>query len=37
MREAGFVDVTVADKVSAEEIVPRQRGCRASTVRGSRG
>ena len=26
MREAGFVDVAVADKVSAEEIVPRQEG-----------
>ena len=26
MREAGFVDVTVADKVSAEEFVPRQEG-----------
>ena len=26
MQEVGFVDVTVADKVSAENIVPRQEG-----------
>ena len=26
MRETGFAEVTVADKVSAEAIVPRQEG-----------